>query len=157
MFTWTTVVWMVALYFSLRIAAFAYRVYVAPLLSPLRSIPGPPNAGPYIISALVGQFFVIGREPPGVPLLRWAKQYGSLVYPKQVFGVSRVMVSDPAVLKDILVLRPHLFQKPAALVRTHEDGVGWKCAVSHFGLVCVPLCPAEGFAGVLHWRRFVGV
>lgn len=75
----------------------------------------------------LGSFEAVLREPPGIPQLRWAKQFsnqgGVLLY----FGplqTERVLVTDPAVLKQILVNQADDFDKPGFSIDTLRKATG---------------------------------
>ncbi len=50
-----------------------------------------------------GHLPTIIRELPGVPPLRWAKQYGGMALTFGFMQSGRVMVTDPVALKELLV------------------------------------------------------
>jgi hypothetical protein len=68
-------------------------------------------------SAWLGHFGDIMAQPPGEPQLAYAKAHGDLLLYFGQLQTPRIMVADPAVLKDVLVLRPEVFDKPDFTVR----------------------------------------
>ena len=54
---------------------------------------------------------------PGEPQLSFARQHGDLLLYFGHMMRGRILVADPAVLKDMLVTRPDVFDKPENTVR----------------------------------------
>jgi hypothetical protein len=66
------------------VAYWVYRIVVAPLLSPLRVVPGPPSEHP-----LWGNLRPLIDEDPGRAHADWAEKYGGAVRYRGLLGVSR--------------------------------------------------------------------
>lgn len=68
------------------------------ILSPLRSVPGPP-AG----NILIGQFHKIIYSETGIPHRQWVKEYGPVVRATGPIGIERLIFMRPEALHQILV------------------------------------------------------
>jgi hypothetical protein len=88
------------LIFAVLTGAFiAYRLWVWPyLLSPLRTVPGPPLGHP-----LFGQALTIVRGESGIPQREWVKKYGPIVRIVGPVGLERLIFMNPEALQHILV------------------------------------------------------
>ena len=83
----------------------------------LAAFPSLPAPKPWLVGLLIGHFSHLfgGKTPP--VLLSWVKKYGLLMRFEAPLQATRVVVCDPAVLKDVLVLRPYTFVRSTLLVR----------------------------------------
>ncbi|KAI9493584.1 cytochrome P450 [Zychaea mexicana] len=87
-------------------AVSKYIVYYL-YLHPLSKIPGPPVDW----IPLMGNIREIFREEAGVPHKKWAEQYGGIVCYHGPWNRPRIMVTDPDMLKQILMTQVYDFTK----------------------------------------------
>ena len=88
---------------------------------PLRAVvPAVPLPAPYWRSVFLGHFGQLLAEPPGQPYVRWMRAFGDVVLFFGHLQRPRLAITDPAVLKDILVQRPELFDKSELSVRASK-------------------------------------
>ncbi|KAF2009604.1 cytochrome P450 [Aaosphaeria arxii CBS 175.79] len=103
--------WNVATIFLFEvIAQLAWTIVVYPLfLSPLRHLPQPPDA-----SLVLGHFKRIFKEPTGEPQRDWIDnvENDGVIYYRWLFNESRVLVTTPKALAEVLVQRNYEFVKP---------------------------------------------
>ncbi|KAF2848656.1 cytochrome P450 [Plenodomus tracheiphilus IPT5] len=95
-----------------------YGVLIYPLLlSPLRGLPSPPNAG-----ILLGHFPRIFAEPTGEPQRDWIDTVPNdgVIHYRWLFNEPRVLVSNPKALGEVLVARNYEFVKPERI----RNGLG---------------------------------
>ncbi|KAK4702381.1 hypothetical protein P7C70_g3843, partial [Phenoliferia sp. Uapishka_3] len=91
------------------IVCILHRLFIRPLLSPLRDIPGPPSA-----SIVYGNLQRIIAEQPGTAHREWSEKYGKggVVRYRGFFGEDRIFFTDPAALSHILVTHSYDYPKP---------------------------------------------
>ncbi len=76
-----------------------HRLFLYPyLLSPLRSVPGPPLGNPF-----VGQASKLSAEDSGEYQREWIKEHGSIIRVVGPIGMERLMFLSPEALQQILV------------------------------------------------------
>ncbi|RMZ82105.1 hypothetical protein DV737_g2173, partial [Chaetothyriales sp. CBS 132003] len=106
------------LFFAQWIVYSVYAWLIYPFyLSPLRHLPTVKGG-----NFLFGQFFVMLREPSGVPMRRWVKEYpneGVIRY-FHLFNRERLLLTSPKALSEVLTIKSYDFVKPT-LVR---EGLG---------------------------------
>ncbi|KAJ4317917.1 hypothetical protein N0V94_004680 [Neodidymelliopsis sp. IMI 364377] len=104
-------VWSIATLFLLQyFAQVLWKVLIYPFfLSPLRHLPQPPG-GHFIL----GQFPRIFKEPSGEPHRDWIDNVPNdgVLYYRWLFNESRVLVTNPKALGEVLVQRNYEFVKP---------------------------------------------
>ncbi|GAA5971370.1 hypothetical protein JCM8115_003480 [Rhodotorula mucilaginosa] len=89
------------------VAYWVYRIFVAPLLSPLRVVPGPPSEHP-----LWGNLRPLIDEDPGRAHADWAEKYGGAVRYRGLLGGDRLVLTDPAALNHVLTAHTYDYAKP---------------------------------------------
>ncbi|GAA5976836.1 hypothetical protein JCM10908_005646 [Rhodotorula pacifica] len=96
---------------ALALTAFAtywlYRIFVAPLFSPLRGVPGPPSEHP-----LWGNLRPLIDEDPGRAHADWSEKYGGVVRYRGLLGGDRLVLTDPAALNHVLTANTYDYAKP---------------------------------------------
>ncbi|KAH7074210.1 cytochrome P450 [Paraphoma chrysanthemicola] len=111
--------WNIATLFLIQVfAQYGWQVIVYPLLlSPLRHLPQPPNA-----HFLFGHFRKIFKEPTGEPQREWMDTVPNdgVLYYRWLFNESRVLVTNPKALGEVLVQRNYDFVKPERI----RNGLG---------------------------------
>ncbi|CAO3696204.1 unnamed protein product [Umbelopsis ramanniana] len=91
-----------------------YKNYIDNLyLNPLNRLPGPPIGWDALF--MLGNFREITVAETARPQLDWTEQYGGIIRYYGLFNIPRVMVSDPELLKQILVTHQYDFVKPKEL------------------------------------------
>ncbi|KAH9879678.1 hypothetical protein IAQ61_001497 [Plenodomus lingam] len=108
----------VLLWFIQYAVKCVYNIIVYPLfLSPLRGLPQAPNGG-----ILLGHFPRILADPTGEPHRDWidAVPNDGLIYYRWLFNESRVLITSPKTLGEVLVQRNYDFVKPARV----REGLG---------------------------------
>ncbi|GAA6020392.1 hypothetical protein JCM10207_002092 [Rhodosporidiobolus poonsookiae] len=93
-----------ALYVVLKIA---YKTFIAPRFSSLRSIPGPK-----LTSAWSGALGEMCEAAPGVAFNNWRRRFGDLVRFRTIFGQEALVLTDPTALNHVLVTRSYDYVKP---------------------------------------------
>ncbi|PSN75463.1 cytochrome P450 [Corynespora cassiicola Philippines] len=96
-----------AIFLSLR---FFWQTFVYPnALSPLRHLPQPPGG-----HFLFGHFRRIFKDPTGEPQREWIDSVPNdgVIYYRWLFNESRVLVTNPKALAEVLVQRNYEFIKP---------------------------------------------
>ncbi|RMZ91535.1 hypothetical protein DV736_g1257, partial [Chaetothyriales sp. CBS 134916] len=94
-------------------AWFIYPFYI----SPLRHLPTVRGG-----NFLFGQFFVMIREPSGIPMRRWVKEYpneGVIRY-FHLFNRERLLLTSPKAFSEVLTIKSYDFVKPKLL----REGLG---------------------------------
>ncbi|KAF8916319.1 cytochrome P450 [Mucidula mucida] len=85
-----------AMYIAYKIV---HRLFLYPyLLSPLRSVPGPPLGNPFL-----GQASKLSAEDSGEYQREWIKEHGSIIRVVGPIGMERLMFLSPEALQQILV------------------------------------------------------
>ncbi|KAI9320451.1 cytochrome P450 [Dichotomocladium elegans] len=101
--------WVIARY-------FVYRLY----LHPVNRIPGPsPDWIPF-----VGNMRQIMREPPSAPHRAWTRQYGKVVSYYGPWNEPRILVTDPGIVKQVLMTQQYDFEKSDRVKRSLMPVVG---------------------------------
>lgn len=75
-------------------------------------------------SFLTGMFSEINRDPPAVPQLRWAREFGPIVSYSMLFGNRKVMVADPDAMKHIFVTNSKNYTKGKMQLRQLKKLIG---------------------------------
>ncbi|KAG6866223.1 hypothetical protein C0991_007248 [Blastosporella zonata] len=89
----------------------AHRLWIWPfVLSPLRSVPGPPLG-----HLIFGQSPVIIRSESGIPQREWVKQYGPVIRIVGPVGIERLIFMNPDALHHILVKHWLEYPRPSFL------------------------------------------
>ncbi|KAH7381206.1 cytochrome P450 [Phaeosphaeria sp. MPI-PUGE-AT-0046c] len=103
--------WNIATLFVIQaFLQFGWQIVVYPLfLSPLRHLPQPPNA-----HFLLGHFKRIYKEPTGEPQRDWIDKVPNdgVLYYRTLLNESRVLITNPKALGEVLVQRNYEFIKP---------------------------------------------
>ncbi|KAF2795433.1 cytochrome P450 [Melanomma pulvis-pyrius CBS 109.77] len=103
--------WNVAtLYLIFSLSQICWAIVVYPLLlSPLRHLPQPPDS-----SILLGHFKRIYKDPTGEPQRDWIDTVPNdgVLYYRWLFNESRVLITTPKALAEVLVQRNYEFIKP---------------------------------------------
>ncbi|KAH7069785.1 cytochrome P450 [Paraphoma chrysanthemicola] len=111
--------WNIATLFLIQVfAQYGWQIIVYPLLlSPLRHLPQPPNA-----HFLLGHFKRIFKETTGEPQREWMDTVPNdgVLYYRWLFNESRVLVTNPKALGEVLVQRNYDFVKPERI----RNGLG---------------------------------
>ncbi|XP_062590903.1 cytochrome P450 3A9-like [Saccostrea cucullata] len=85
---------------------YMYKLFLAPLFSPLRKIPG----CPYI--PLVGNMLEARKAEPMTNTIRWMKKYKSKIIRFYYFGgQERLLVADPEICRQILVTNSRNYKR----------------------------------------------
>ncbi|GAA6059304.1 hypothetical protein JCM10212_005884 [Sporobolomyces blumeae] len=88
-----------------------YRIFVRPLVSPVRHVPGPKSAHP-----LWGNMEEFAMKPPGRAHVEWAHKYGGAVRYRGLLGQDFVLLTDPVAMTHLLTNDPYAtYEKPAEL------------------------------------------
>lgn len=88
---------------------FIYRSLLYPYyFSPLRHIPTPPGALPFI-----GHTHIIASSEVGVPLRHWHAKYGPIIRYLFPFGSERLSVAEDEAIKHITVVDSYDYVKPS--------------------------------------------
>ncbi|KAG6911171.1 hypothetical protein DXG01_003911 [Tephrocybe rancida] len=88
-----------------------HRLWIWPfLLSPLRTVPGPPLG-----HLLFGQSPVIIRSESGIPQREWVKQYGPVIRIVGPVGIERLIFMKPDALHHILIKHWLEYPRPSFL------------------------------------------
>ncbi|KAF2713483.1 cytochrome P450 [Pleomassaria siparia CBS 279.74] len=106
---WNTATLFLILYF----AQLTWNLVVYPhFLSPLRHLPQPPNA-----HFLLGHYKPIYKNPTGEPQRAWIDTVPNdgVLYYRFLFNASRVLITTPKALAEVLVHRNYEFVKPQSL------------------------------------------
>ncbi|KAF2825283.1 cytochrome P450 [Ophiobolus disseminans] len=106
--------WNITTLFSIQqFAQLGWQIIVFPLFfSPLRHLPQPPNN-----HLIIGQFKRIYKEPSGQPQRDWIDTIPNdgVLYYRWLFNESRVLITNPKALAEVLVQRNYEFVKPERL------------------------------------------
>ncbi|UZJ52007.1 hypothetical protein CBS101457_001327 [Exobasidium rhododendri] len=90
--------------------------------SPYRNLRKPPLKGAW--SFVVGHLPELQKGGASECQLRWSKEYGRLVVYRGLFCQERLFTTDPAALRHILISKPYLYPKPAAIQSALQNFVG---------------------------------
>ncbi|GAB5591016.1 Cytochrome P450 4V2 [Umbelopsis nana] len=82
-------------------------------LHPLNRLPGPPLGWDSLF--LLGKFREVTASETAAPQMQWSEEYGGIIRYHGLFNEPRVLVSDPELLKQILVTHQYEFKKPKQL------------------------------------------
>ncbi|KAJ2959932.1 hypothetical protein NQZ79_g4636 [Umbelopsis isabellina] len=91
-----------------------YKYYIYNLfLNPLNQLPGPPLGLQHLF--LFGNIWEITKAETGTMQKKWSEQYGGIIRYHGFFNTPRVLVSDPELLKQVLVVQQYDYIKPKQL------------------------------------------
>ncbi|KAF2716477.1 cytochrome P450 3A4 [Polychaeton citri CBS 116435] len=99
-----------------------YRIYIHPnFLSSLRHLPQPKGALPFI-----GHDLALFQQPPAQDFGRWMREVPNdgLIHFRGTFGSSRLLVTNPKAIAEVLVTRAYDLQKPPALAELCRKFIG---------------------------------
>ena len=96
------------------VAVMLLRNFTHPIRKYLPVVPLP---RPYCSSLVLAQFAQVMKAPPCTLHLQWVEAHGDVVAYFGAFHRLRILIADPAVMKDIFVQRHDLFDKPRFAVR----------------------------------------
>ncbi|BGP01286.1 hypothetical protein NBRC10513v2_002238 [Rhodotorula toruloides] len=85
----------------------AYKVFLAPHFSSLRSVPGPRPDHP-----LWGNLQSLIDEEPGKAHARWTEEFGGAVRYRGLLGGERLILTNPAALNHVLTSHTYDYAKP---------------------------------------------
>ncbi|KAF1998575.1 cytochrome P450 [Amniculicola lignicola CBS 123094] len=110
----SSVFWNVATLFLIQVLVqAAWSILIYPLcFSPLRHLPQPPGANPFL-----GHFGRIFKDPTGEPQREWIDTVPNdgVLYYRWIFNEPRVLITTPKALAEVLVQRNYEFIKPVRL------------------------------------------
>jgi len=104
-----------------------YKTYIYPtFLSPLRHIPGPPNASKHNKFRLpwIGNMVDILAEEAGIPHRRWIEEYGGIVRYRGFFGRQRILIADPKAIQHVFNTNSYNYIKPGRVIRILSAVIG---------------------------------
>ena len=111
-----------------------HKIFIAPLLNPLRDLPSPVQASAF-------KSFLI--EPQPEQLEQWACEIPNdgLIRYRGILNKEKLLVTDPQALHQILTVRPYSFCKPPAITKIIRSLLGDGLVVVEGDVHKVSCCP----------------
>ncbi|GAA5887361.1 hypothetical protein JCM6882_002506 [Rhodosporidiobolus microsporus] len=93
------------------VALWLYRIFLSPLFSTLRQLPGPKPEHP-----VWGNVRQVITQEPGVAYRQWTDEYGGAVRFRHLLGEDQLLITDPAALNYVLNSNVDNYPKPPVLL-----------------------------------------